>query len=569
VRQRERGAPADKIQVIQAKLESEAEQDKEAYDALGCWCQENLAAKQQAAEGMDVQVNGLSHDIEAQSAENARLNMELTSHQKELDDSQESLNQAKSMREEAANKFASDHQATTQYVNQLDDALTAVNRPENRLSLVSNMRSMLRAAGSDGLFLQLQKKTGGSTSPDVVAGVIKQMRSTFAEDLQDMEADESASAERHEDLAKAKAQEIGAIKRQIATKKQLAAAGGMQVARQKELVDRLSTLRDANAGLLASVKSLCDASEGAFQGRQDERQAELVALSSAQSAIAGAQFLALEGGRRQGGRAGHFGDGGAEELCLAAMGIANKTWKAAAQAACEKARAGQTQDAADATEALEGAISAAQRAAESDAELCREAQKEAAAEHERASESLDTQSNSVGSDKQSAESQIDDVTQQSASADKAKATLVELRAKQRKVLQGMRFPAGLFPELLKHMPQVAVPKLQEAAQHSEKLAKAAEAYDSRAEADAQKVSHNVDVTMSASAKVLITLRLIRADAEEAAISIKRERGVQAALTNRGPASCDAAALTAKAQQMGDILKKLSDAAEGLAFSALR
>merc|ERR1719346_379174 len=88
-----------------------------------------------------------------------------------------------------------------------------------------------------------------------------------------------------------------------------------------------------------------------------------------------------------------------EDFCLLAAGMSEEKWREQAQTACSEAKAGQLQDAAETAEALEDDIKAALDAANSEADKCREQQRENAAESARAAKDNEVRANAVNVDK--------------------------------------------------------------------------------------------------------------------------------------------------------------------------
>ena len=229
---------------------------------------------------------------------------------------------------------------------------------------MAQLRSLARKQPKGRRATSLLQQLGGQKagqSPDMVYGVVKQMKATFSEDLEDMRTQEATASERHEGLVDAKSQEIAALKKQLMDKKSRLAKSKVQGANRAQQKERSEKLLDAQSEVLGSMRELCQRNEESFEARQEARQGELVALSSAQAELAGAQLLSV-GARGMGG--------GVDALCSAALEITDKAWRARAKEACEKGRAGAAQDAADATESLTSDLRAAAKEAAKEKEEC-------------------------------------------------------------------------------------------------------------------------------------------------------------------------------------------------------
>mmetsp|Transcript_72652 Transcript_72652/g.235090 ORF Transcript_72652/g.235090 Transcript_72652/m.235090 type:complete len:432 (+) Transcript_72652:546-1841(+) len=431
--------------------------------------------------------------------------------------------------------------------------------------MVEKMRRLLQADGSGSrpALLQLRQKLAGASSPDVVRGVLKEMRSTFAADLKDMQEDEARARSHHDDLTSAKTREIETIKSQIASKEEQAATNGVQLTQRQELQDRSQALLEATSPLLAGLRDACEASDASFEARRQERQAEVTNLAEALAEAAGAQLLAI--GARRATR-------GVGDLCLLAAGIADKEWRQRARTACDEAQAGRMQEAADTAEALEDDIREAAKSAAAEVEQCKQQHEEASAKQAEAAQEADVHANMISSDKQGADAQIQDISDQASTGERAKGELVEIQKVQRNVMQLVRMDAhnthGLLQRAGASVPQGAAAKLHEAVAHSEKLAEAAADADARSSDAVQKLSGAFDAVVKAASRVLITLRGIRADAEEAAVSLKMERSSSAARVSAA-VRCSAAGLEDRVQQLQRYAKGLEDATVALAYGVLR
>merc|ERR1719253_1399259 len=187
---------------------------------------------------MNQELGMLGHDIDATTASNARLDIEVTKHQEELESSVSSLNTAEAIRKNDADKFSEDEQSHIQSIDQLDNAMDALNKnrfPKLELgSIRSAMAKRLFGTDAESSLLQLKGQLRGANSPDMIYGVIKQMKTTFNTDLQDMQRDESVSKERHEGLVSAKTEEIAALRNHVLQKKQRLAAGKVAIGYKNE-----------------------------------------------------------------------------------------------------------------------------------------------------------------------------------------------------------------------------------------------------------------------------------------------------------------------------------------------
>merc|ERR1719491_1619006 len=152
------GKPAELLKAVQGTLEKGADEDKDAFDKMDCWCQTYLHEKEKVVEDMQQQSDSASHDIEAQSAANTRLQYEVESHRQDLQAGQEDLKTATAIRERGAQQFSEDEQQHKQNIGSLDDAIAAMGGSQGSAAALAQLRSMhhvravdrrLRASSAD------------------------------------------------------------------------------------------------------------------------------------------------------------------------------------------------------------------------------------------------------------------------------------------------------------------------------------------------------------------------------------------------------------------------------------
>jgi len=558
---------------IQQRLDKEADEGKNVYDKGGCWCQRNLQETGQTIDSMRSSLDSLGHDIEAQTAENSGLDIDLGQHRQELEQNQQSLDTAQALREKESASFQDEEQSHIQALSSLDGAMTALKPDHSALlsmqSIFNNSESaaiLQSYTRTKGLFLQLQQAVSQRQSPDVVYGVLGRMKTNFKDELEDLRHSESSRTEDHKVLTSAKSQEINALKRQAMGKQQRYAAGKLQVEQKKEQVTRSQGLVDANVALQSSMKEFCDANDNAFQIRKTERQAEALALADAVAGLAGTQFLAVA---RQ-----HMPDvenpnNPANELCMAAMEIAEKDWREKAKAACEVGKSGSMQEAADKVEALEDLIREAQQKTKDDGNECKSQSEDAQADLREATDQTEAQEGVVRSDFEQTSETLESVMAQASGAQKAKDELNSVSGALHQMMQNIRAESvhetGLMESAAKNA-GAAQPHINEAIQHANKLADASIDFDDKQNALVQTLSQNFDSVQRSAGKLAIPLQMMKAEGEEDTIKVKEQKEEN---THVHQASCDLSTIQAREQKLAGYLASLGKAAESLAWGSLR
>jgi len=394
------------------------------------------------------------------------------------------------------------------------------------------------------------------------------MKSTFHEDLEGMREHEKRSMEQHGGLVSAKTDEVNAIKQQISDKSERLATGKQEVARKNEQKTKTGKLLDANVEMLIEMKAMCKSNDDAFSSRQSERQAQIVDLSKAQVELTKVYLLSLRGQVRAGQIPAE--GSGARELCHVALEITEREWRSKAKDACDKAKEGKTQQATDVVESLEDDLKAAKEAAVTQRDECTMAGHKADSQAKDAEESESVRGDLVSSQKADADSEIASLTAQGTSAGSAMSSLSEVHAAQHTVMQNIRFTSNSGVSIMQKAKGAssgpAGAKMTDAIGHSKKLAESAASFDAQSADDVEKMSNLMKGVQRTAQKALIPLKLMRADAMEAAVGIKRETRHREA--SGGP-GCDAESLNDKVTKIDKYLEQLGEASNTVAYETLR
>lgn len=562
--------PGDAVKAAEDQLREAGEKDEAAHEKAGCFCEKNVAEKEQTVENMQQQITSLSHEIDETQAKIGQLDVEVNTHQEELGAATEALSTAEALRQKDAEKFDDDETSHTQSIDQLKAALDKIKTHHSvaaALIAVKSVTKRLRRNTSrhaDLSFVQLRHsiRGAGSNSPAVVAGTIEHMITSFSRDLSDMRSEEADAKASHAALASAKSQEIAAQKKHLLEKKQRLAKNKVSVSSKAQIKERSQKLLDANMKLLGALKQLCKRRDEGFESRREDIQAQFVTLSAVQVDLAGASLLSVAAKSR--------GDG-AEELCSVASEFREKAWRDQAQAGCKQARAGQKTQAAEAVEELQTDIREAQDEAARKQDDCTSAIRGASEEASVAAKEESAEASFVGSETASAEDQIQALQSQSDGADKAKEDFQQVLQVEKEAVQALRVATSRGDENLKAAAshaagEAASARINEAIGQSDKLMAAAEEFASGSGDEARELPSLLDGVRIAAGKVMIPLRLMKADSEETAIAIKEEGDSRAhALKPK----CDAAALSAEVARFKGYRYKLGKAAESLAWESLR
>lgn len=553
---------------LTAQLEKEAEADEKSHDKLGCWCQENTAFVTKVVDDARSKSEELHHKIEELSARSSQFSIEIDSHQSDIATTQQSLDQAKSLREREASKFEDDESTHLSSVSSLDSALKALRKGhghEMDLTLAALKKKLQKGSDvkANKLMLLVSKQLRGKQDPNAINGILKQMKGTFESNLESMRKENEVSQKRFGDLMGAKEEMLKAQAAGLANKKRSAAQVAVELAEAKKRQESADRSQEADTTLLISMKDLCKVEDETFTARKIERQAEVTAISEAQSSLAGmsANQLAVLATLSGIKRSPLTGDG-PEKICAVAHGKIDRKWRKKAQAACDDAKAGKAKDAAKKANELKEEVEAAQKETEDKSVNCDHSTEEAQGDAELHS----AEEERFQSATKDMESEIASVQEQTASNEKAKADLLAAKEAQHAALQEMQFTCLSAAKLLRKASDKAKgsgahAKLNEAMKHSEALASMAKDAQANTEKNVAAVLEAQKGSMKALSKALIPLKLAKARSEEDAINAKESH------TDATSVTCDAAALRNQASALGDLSKDLGDASDALDFWA--
>lgn len=573
---------------LAAQLDKEAEADKKSHDKLGCWCQENVADVTTVVNNAQSKSEDLHHKIEAKQASNSQYSIEIESHEKDVASTQQSIDQANSIRDQERSKFADDEAAHMSSVSSLDNALKALHTGHGHemdltlAALRKKLQKSLKAnPKANKLMLLVNKQLRGKLNPDVMNGILERMKGTFEDNLEQAQKDDKRSRKQFEDILGAKQEMLDAQASNLANKKRFAAQNAVELAEAKKQQESLDRSLEADTALLMATKELCKVEDDGFAARKMERMAESTAISEAQASLAVAslakdrdlsQLTTLSSMKRS-----PLSGDGKERICAVADEIETKwrkqaedgketltarKWQKQAQTACEAAKAGKKTDAAQATNALKKAVEAAQRKAQDNSISCKHSLEDAhsnvnvyASKRERSQHAVE-----------SMESEINSVKVQSASNDKLKSDLLAARDAQHEALQQVQFTCYSAAKILQKAAEKAKgikanAKLNEALKHSDKLASMAKEAEANTDKNIAAVLDAQKGSIKALRKAMIPLKLAKARAEEDAINA-RQNHESAELVD-----CDAEELRNKASELSDLSKELGDASEALDFWA--
>jgi len=304
------------------QLENEAEEDKDAYDTMMCWCTTNDKAKTIAISDAESTIAELTAAIEAYTASSSKLNTEIENLEKELAANTDALDKATAVRQKELAEFNAEEKSSLQTISSLKGAVGALAKHHDSaflqsesaeesmdfIKVVSDLHATLHQQSSAiaQMLTKKQRKTieafvqspedffdsgvNAKKSPKAllqaapsaeIYGVLKQMKEGFETNLGASQAEEMKSQADFEGVKVSKEKEIAAGQAQVDTKTTTLADTDMKNAQSKKMLEETQATLAADTEFLGKLKEQCALFDKEYAERTSTRQMEISAVSKA------------------------------------------------------------------------------------------------------------------------------------------------------------------------------------------------------------------------------------------------------------------------------------------------
>jgi len=295
------------------QLEKEAEEDEEIYDQLACWCETNDKGKTKSIADAETRIKDLTVQIEELSAASSRLNTEIKNLDKEVEENQNALDAATTIRNKELAEFNAEEKDLLQSIDALKNAIQVLSKHNSAAFLQLDGQNMQGVASTlqyqlarhqqilEGVLTHTQKNAAAafiqapqdyfdaeptfkqSYAPQSgeIFGILNQMKESFEENLAETQKDEAANVKAYEQLKAAKEDEIVAGQEQSETKTQELADSDEKLAQSKEDLDDTKASLTEDEAFLMMLKEKCAGTDAEWEERQKTRQLEMEACSKA------------------------------------------------------------------------------------------------------------------------------------------------------------------------------------------------------------------------------------------------------------------------------------------------
>jgi len=298
------------------QMDKEAEEDKEIYDKMACWCETNDKEKTKTIGDAEARISELTSTKEELTAASARMGTEMEGLKKEIAADQEALDKSTAMRTKQQTEFSAEEKDLLGSASALASALSVLGKkssmlqvPESHLlGVAATLTHELEQHSqilegvitpSDrraiGVFSQAPEDYLGAPTAltqskatgngDENFGILKQMKETFDQNLASAQKDEAASQKAFEDLRTAKETQIEAGQAQLDTKEQEFAETNEKKAQATQDLDDTEKSLAKDQEFMAMLKEKCTKSDAEFEERQKARQLEVESTSKAVSIL--------------------------------------------------------------------------------------------------------------------------------------------------------------------------------------------------------------------------------------------------------------------------------------------
>merc|ERR1719316_2672927 len=306
------------------QLENEAEEDKDAYETMMCWCTTNDKAKTVAISDAEASIASMTASIEAFTASSSKLNTEIENLEKELAENNAALDKATAVREKELAEFNAEEKSSLGTIASLKGAVGALAKHHDSaflqsettedsmdiIKVVSDLHAALHRESSAVAHMLTPKQKKGieafTQSPEdffdsgvnakkspkallqaapsaEIFGTLKQMKETFETNLAASQAEETKAQYEFEGVKESKEKEIAAGQAQVDTKTATLADTDLKNAQTKKTLEETEATLAADTEFLGKLKEQCALFDKEYSERTSTRQLEIGAVSKALS----------------------------------------------------------------------------------------------------------------------------------------------------------------------------------------------------------------------------------------------------------------------------------------------
>lgn len=281
------------LEGMASKAEKEGEEEKKIYEEYMCHCKTHTAELQKAVDENSVKGPALESQIAEDTAANAKLKEDLTTHKADLATAQAAAEAAQGVRKKEAEAFTAEVTQKKGFVEAINKALPALKQGaagflQTNTALSSTLK---QATAFDATLTDDDRDTVMSLlsvnahSADYApaggeaVGILQNMLENYQKDVDTMTATENDAAATFQELMSAKGREVTAHK--TAIQKKTERSGDLAVAIVEKKADKKQSqaMVDADQAMLDKLRANCKAETPVYDERQKMRSEELIAIA--------------------------------------------------------------------------------------------------------------------------------------------------------------------------------------------------------------------------------------------------------------------------------------------------
>jgi len=246
------------LKEIKAGIAADGSAEQQVYDKFACWCEKTTSRKAQAIESGKEQIQALGTSVLTLKGKAATLASEIAQLGRDIAENEEAQKAATAIREKENASYQTETSELQQTIGALEKAVNVLTGAGTKTSLLS-VRSRVEKAARVHLpkskaalitaflknFYDEKAQASQAYSPQsaTIIGILKDMYTTFVQDLEAQTKDETSAQGAFEGLMEEKKSELETLNRQL-TKKE-----GQKAEAEKMLADTAQQLEDTQLTL--------------------------------------------------------------------------------------------------------------------------------------------------------------------------------------------------------------------------------------------------------------------------------------------------------------------------------
>ena len=279
------------LQMMQKKVETEGEKEKELFDKFMCYCKNSGGELQKSIGDSEDQVSQLPSEIEEAEASLTQTKEDLKKAQMDRSAAKAAMAEATAIREKEAATYAKESTDLKTNIAAMGKAVAALEKGQTGGFLQTEAASVLKnlVENDDKLvdidredltaFLSGGTNNGYAPQSGAITGILKQMGDTMTATLNDITGTEDEAKTTYDQLMKSKTAEVEALTESIEEKtKRIGNLGVKIVGMKEELSDAEESLSE-DKKFLGELEKGCATKEKEWAEICRLRSEELLALS--------------------------------------------------------------------------------------------------------------------------------------------------------------------------------------------------------------------------------------------------------------------------------------------------